>query len=107
MVTLTMNTGVLREAYNCTLQKEVNVKKPQNKKWRSRPEPSCTAKEEEGEGGGGSGGEEDKDHTLPRKVGIRLPIESNVIFQKNEILSHTAVRTANSTRFKLIAFFKG
>jgi len=116
MVTLVINTGGLREAYKCTVQREVNVKKPQNKKGRSGPEPSCKAKEEEergggkGEGGGGSGGsggEEDKDHALPCKFGIRLPIESNVVSQKNEILSHTAVRTANSTRFKLIAFFAG
>jgi len=106
MVTLDINTGGLREAYNYTLQKEVNIKKPQNKKGRSRPERSCTAKQEEEGGGGGSGGDVDKDHKLPRKVGIRLPIESNVIFQKNEILSHTDVRTANSTRFKLITFFK-
>ena len=47
MVTLVINTGGLREAYKCTVQREVNVKKPQNKKGRSGPEPSCKAKEEE------------------------------------------------------------
>jgi hypothetical protein len=66
----------LREAYKCTEQREVNVKKPQNKKGQSRPEPSCRAKGEDDEEGGEDGGEEDKDHTLPRKVGIRLPIEA-------------------------------